>query len=198
MGWNVDVAFGRSAVHGTGVFARDLIPAGTKVWQFDASMQVCTRTSLARLDPETLSFALCAGYLHKPSGAFLWYADGMQFMNHGDGCEANVGLYYWPKLRDDHIVALRDIEPGEELREDYRMCLGTGLAPNHWLRPLYLAFCPAHYGFLLGLICSQALSYARAGTSMAGATKLRTVAISASSSTGFDKTAPNPDARQAA
>ena len=45
----------------------------------------------------------------------------------------------------------RDIERGEELREDYAFCLDGGLAPNHWMRPLYLAHAPEHYAFLLGL-----------------------------------------------
>ena len=50
-----------------------------------------------------------------------------------------------------HLVALRDIAPGEELLEDYTFCLSGGLAPNHWLRPFYLAHHPDHYNFLLSL-----------------------------------------------
>jgi hypothetical protein len=146
------------------------------------------------LEPNTISYALKAGYLHVPSSKFLWYTDGMQFMNHAAGRQANVGLHYWPDLEDDHILALRDIEPGEELREDYAGCLTGGLGPNHWLRPLYLAFCRDHYDFLLGLELSPTLACAspRVGRNS------RTVAINASSSIGFDMTARNPDAKQAA
>ena len=198
MGWNVNVEVKRSAVHGSGVFAAEPISAGTRVWRFDASMHVCSRASLARLDPETLADALVAGYVHEPSGLFLWYTDGMQFMNHGDGRAANVGLHYWPELEDDHIVALRDIAPGEELREDYRGCLSAGLAPNHWLAPFYRAFCPGHYRFLLELMGAEAPSYPVALVAMESGAKLRKVAASASRKTGFDRTAANPHARQAA
>lgn len=115
-------------------------------------MHVCDSKTLPLLEPKLLTFALQAGYLHCPSGKFLWYTDGMQYMNHGAGARANVGLDYWPeRLRDDHLVALRDIEVGEELLEDYTFCLEGGLAPDHWMRPLYLKFCPWHYDFLLGL-----------------------------------------------
>ena len=119
----------------------------------------------------------------------------MQFMNHGAGAEANVGLDYWPKLRNDHIVAFRDIEPGEELREDYGACLAAGLAPGHWLREFYLKYSPRHYDFLLrlrygDLFCADAAD--------AGKTYSRTVSISASSKIGFERTARNPEAKHAA
>ena len=190
MGWNVNVAVKSSAVHGSGVFAAEPIAAGTKVWQFDASMQVCSRRRWPGWSRRRCRRALTAGYVHEPSGLFLWYRDGMQFMNHGDGRAANVGLHYWPKLRDDHIVALRDIEPGEELREDYRSCLRAGLAPDHWLAPFYRAHCPAHYRFLLGLIAAEKPSYPVV-VAESGA-KLLSVATSASRKTGFDEDRAEP------
>ena len=139
MGWKVDVHFKQSNVHGIGVFATHRIAAGTPIWQVDATMRFADRRTLPALAPEELTFALLAGYLHRPSGRFVWYEDGMQFMNHGTGLAANVGLDHWPqRLLDDRMTALRDIEHGEELREDYAFCLDGGLAPDHWMRPLYL------------------------------------------------------------
>jgi SET domain-containing protein len=152
LGWKVDVHFKRSRIHGIGVFASERIPAGTRIWQVDPTMYIADRRTLPALPPEDLRYALLAGYLHRPSGRFVWYEDGMQFMNHGSGELANVGLDHWPqRLFDDHMVALRDIRPGEELREDYGFCLDGGLAPDHWMRPLYLGHAPEHYNFLLGL-----------------------------------------------
>ncbi len=152
MGWKVDVEFKMSSVHGMGVFARRVIKSGTRVWQYDSSMQVCDSKTLPKLPPHEITYALHAGYLHEPSGKFLYYTDGMQFLNHGGDSTANVGLNYWPnRLRDDHLIALRDIQPGEELLEDYTFCLGGGLGQNHWMRPLYLRYCPWHYEFLLSL-----------------------------------------------
>ena len=179
-------------------FAASAISAGTKVWQFDPSMHVCDRTSLAMLEPSTLSQALHGGYVHEPSQLFLWYTDGMQFINHGDGRQANVGLDYWPDLEDDHVVALRDIAPGEELREDYRICLRAGLARDHWLLPFYRAFNPTHYRFLLELFSWQNVACPVVAIPAGGGAKRRSVASSASRNTGFDSTAANPHARQAA
>ncbi len=198
MVWQVGVEVRSSRVHGKGLFAREYIPAGTKIWQFDDAMHVCTPTSLARMAPRTIARALYAGYLHEPSGLFLWYTDGMGFMNHADAGAANVGLDYWPKLPDDHLVALRDIAPGEELREDYRGCLRGGMDPDHWLRPLYLSYCPKHYHFLLGLFAPETITFSALGGSSGAGMNRPTVEISVPSNTGFASTAVNPEARQAA
>jgi hypothetical protein len=114
-------------------------------------MTVLDRHSMAALDPLMLSRVLHGGYLHKPSDRFLWYSDGMQFMNHAASPRANIGLRSWPPLQHDHTVALRDIEAGEELLEDYGFWADAGLDPSHWLYPLYLAHCPEHYAFLTSL-----------------------------------------------
>ncbi len=180
------------------MFACERIPAGSKVWQVDGSMHIETRRSFALLEPAQITFALHGGYLHRPSGRFVWYEDGMQYLNHGRGADANVGLDYWPSLRADHIIAFRDIEAGEELREDYGLCLAGGLAPDHWLRPYYAAYCPWHIEFLLELARS-AVPYAPRGADASGSgTNRRTVATSASSRMGFASTARKPAAIQAA
>ncbi len=157
-------------------------------------MRIETPESLAALDAESLTYALKAGYLHAPSERFLWYSDGMQYMNHGRGLHANVGLHYWPELEHDHIVALRDISCGEELREDYGYCLAAGLGSDHWMRPLYLDHCRDHYEFLLGLKAS----IDPRGSSKRVGKNSRTVAISASSRIGFEITQRNPEAKHAA
>ncbi len=134
-----------------GVFARHPIAAGTRVWQFDDSMYVCDEAAFERLSPRERRFALHGGYLHKPSDKFLWYTDGMQFMNHRPAPEANLGLGRWPDLAEDHTVALRDIAAGEELSEDYGFWSDCGVHPDHWLHRYYLAHCPEHLSFLLEL-----------------------------------------------
>jgi SET domain-containing protein len=151
LSWIVDVAFRNSSTHGIGVFAKSHVPAGTKIWQYDESMRVCDADAMAALNPRQLRYALHGGYLHKPSDRFLWYTDGMQYMNHATTPRANIGLGTWPPLHDDHTVALRDIAPGEELLEDYAFWADGGLASGHWLYPLYLKHCPEHFSFLSSL-----------------------------------------------
>lgn len=130
------------------MFAKKPISAGTRVWEYDDGMRVCDADTMMALDPRQLRYALHGGYLHKPSDRFLWYTDGMQYMNHAATPRANIGLSTWPPLRDDHTVALRDIAVGEELLEDYAFWADGGLAPNHWLHRLYLEHCPEHFAFL--------------------------------------------------
>jgi hypothetical protein len=151
MGWNVAVEFKPSPLHGTGAFAREAIRKGTKVWTFDDTMHVCTLTDLAALTPQRLGFALHGGYLHFPSGKFVWYEDGMQFVNHAPGKLSNIGITQWTPLEEDNCTALRDIAAGEELLEDYGFWSISLLPEAHWLRRLYADFCPSHYEFLLGL-----------------------------------------------
>lgn len=151
MGWTVDVDFKPSGVHGTGVFARQPITAGTRIWQVDQTMHICDRDAMYALTPRKLRFALHGGYYHKPSGRFLWYTDGMQYMNHARTPMANIGLSFWPPLEEDHTVALRDIAAGEELFEDYTFWSDGGLSPDHWLYRLYRDHCPQHYDFLYSL-----------------------------------------------
>lgn len=148
MGWTVTVDFRPSPIHGMGAFARERICAGTKVWVFDESMHVCRLPDLAALTPERLAFALHGGYFHHPSGRFVWYEDGMQYVNHAEGAAANIGITQWTPLAEDNCTALRDIEPGEELLEDYGFWSIFQLAPNHWLHGIYRDFCPKHYAFL--------------------------------------------------
>ncbi|MFQ8430771.1 SET domain-containing protein-lysine N-methyltransferase [Amaricoccus sp. W119] len=151
MSWLVDVEFNSSPIEGTGVFAARPIKAGTRLWQFDDAMHVCDAAALARLSDEDLAFALHGGYLHGPSDLFLWYRDGMQFMNHAPGRAANVGLGFWPELRQDHCVALRDIAAGEELFEDYTFWSCAGLESGHWLHPFYMRGGRRHHRFLKSL-----------------------------------------------
>ena len=151
MGWTVEVAFRNSSIHGIGVFAKTPICAGTRIWEYDEGMRVCDGPAMAALNPRQLRYALHGGYLHKPSDRFLWYTDGMQYMNHADGVLANIGLGVWPALKEDHTVALRDIAPGEELFEDYAFWADGGLSPTHWLHGLYVAHCPEHLAFLRSL-----------------------------------------------
>lgn len=131
-----------------GIFARRPIQAGTRLWQYDDTMHVCDEVSFNRLTPRERRFALHGGYLHKPSDKFLWYTDGMHFMNHCGTPDANVGLGVWPELHDDHTIALRDIAAGEELTEDYTFWADGGISPDHWLNRFYLAHCPEHLAFL--------------------------------------------------
>ncbi len=156
MGWKVGVEFKQSPVHGMGIFARQGIKRGTRIWEVDASMRFDDAEALKRLSPERIAYALHGGYLHRPADRLVWYEDGMQYMNHAPGARANVGLTYWPELGLDHTIALRDIEAGEELFEDYGFWVDAGIGEFHWLAPLYREHCPGHIEFLQSLAPAMA------------------------------------------
>lgn len=151
MTWEVPIEIASSPVHGTGVFTQDRVKAGETVWRFDRSMFVCDPEQLQSYTPKTLETALLGGYLHEPTQKFVWYTDGMQFVNHAEGRLANVTTPEWRPLDEDCVVATRDIEAGEELFEDYGFWTIFNLPRNHWLRLLYLENCPQHYFIMQSL-----------------------------------------------
>ena len=148
MSWLKRVSFRRSPIHGTGVFALEPIRAGERVWCFDQSMHVCGPGDLGGLDPDRLAFALHGGYYHALANKFVWYEDGMQYVNHADPPAANIGIAEWTPLEQDNCTALRDINPGEELYEDYEFWSVFNLPATHWVHAFYRDFCPTHYAFL--------------------------------------------------
>ena len=151
MSWLVNVDFRESPIHGTGAFAAESIKQGTKVWSIDSSMKIVGPAELGALSDRELHFALYGGYFHHPSRRFVYYDDGMQFVNHAGSDRANIGITEWTPLMEDNCTALRDIEAGEELLEDYTFWSVLELDGDHWLTDLYQDFCPEHYDFLLSL-----------------------------------------------
>lgn len=152
MSWEVPVHVAPSPAHGLGVFAKEWIPAGTLVWRFDRSMHVCVEADLRRYDEETRQKALVGGFYHEPSGKFVWYRDGMDFVNHADTPFANIAAKEWTPLEQDANYATRDIAPGEELFEDYAFWSIFNLPMGHWIRSVYRDHCPQHYMFMQSLV----------------------------------------------
>lgn len=103
-----------SPIHGLGVFAREAIPKGTKVWEFHPTFDLVFSEEAF----EALAPSVCAEieiHLYQPeAGGLLYYESTMgKYMNHTrdpnvDFSEVGVG---W---------ATRDIAAGEELTCDYR------------------------------------------------------------------------------
>ena len=148
MAWLKRVRFEPSPVHGIGVFADEPIKAGEKVWCYDEAMSVGGPGELGGLSPGELSFALHGGYYHAIANKFVWYLDGMQYVNHADPPVANIGIHDWTPLEDDHCAALRDIAPGEEMLEDYEFWSIFKLPESHWMHDFYREFAAEHYNFL--------------------------------------------------
>jgi len=104
----------KSPVHGFGVFAKEFIKKGSKVWEFNPIFDVrFTDAEFERLPPSVK--AEIEHHLYQPEqGGVLYYESTMgRYMNHSrepnvDFSDVGVG---W---------ATRDIKPGDELTCDYR------------------------------------------------------------------------------
>jgi len=96
---------------GYGLFASRLIPKGTIMFALDPLDQSFTRAQLAAL-PEMLRKQVMHFHYIGPDDNVILCWDHARFLNHS--CAANMyGAGY------DFEIALRDIEPGEEILDDY-------------------------------------------------------------------------------
>jgi SET domain-containing protein len=109
----VKTALKTSTINGLGLFAAEFIPAGTKVWQYCEGFDHRLSLEFVEALPEpgrstVLHYSACWG------GGFVVSADDARFLNHSDT----------PNLRTtsepDADWAIRDIQIGEELLENYQ------------------------------------------------------------------------------
>ena len=102
----------KSAIHGLGVFAGEVIRKGTKVWRFVESFdRVYSPQEFAKLPKPARDYIRNYGY--RVDGEVLLTIDHDHHMNHSE--DANT---HW---RNGHIVASRDIRKGEEITNNYRL-----------------------------------------------------------------------------
>jgi uncharacterized protein len=109
----VKTYIGPSDIQGVGIFASERIPAGTVIWEFNERFDICLDESAVESLPaymreyvEVYSFV----HPHRPD-VLVIEADNGRFMNHSDTPNTD--------FRTDVGIALRDIQPGEELTCDY-------------------------------------------------------------------------------
>jgi uncharacterized protein len=108
-----------SEIDGIGLFADEIIPAGTVVWKFDARFD----WRFYEKDFESMSaiqqeFLRRYSYLSTVSGKYVFSTDDSRFSNHSQSKYNIVNSDC--SCEELCSVASRDIEVGEELLEDYR------------------------------------------------------------------------------
>lgn len=102
-----------SKIHGLGLFADEPISRGTVVWRFDSEWDRVYHRDIVDLLPEPArNHLLTYGYFD--GDEIVLCADNGKYFNHSQdpNVEASSGR--------GCDVALRDIQPGEELTADYR------------------------------------------------------------------------------
>jgi SET domain-containing protein len=103
-----------SEIHGIGLFADEFISKGMMTWKFLEGFDLrLPKSILNELSPSALEQFLKYSYLDSTSGLYELCSDDARFFNHSE--VPNTG-----SISDVIDVALRDIQPGEELTCDYR------------------------------------------------------------------------------
>jgi len=114
----------RSRIHGTGVFARRAIAAGTCILEY-AGRRVSAQEADRRhpVDPDnpchTFFFALASGRVIDGGD----HGNDARWINHS--CEPNCEAREDEKGQRVHIYACRDIARGEELSYDYSLVIAA-------------------------------------------------------------------------
>ena len=105
-----------SPVHGIGLFAAEYIQAGSPVWKFNRYIDKIFKREVFldicnRLDSCSLHHLLNSSYAR--GGRYFYLTDNARFINHSEKSD-NICF------ADDYMeIALRDIQPHEELLENY-------------------------------------------------------------------------------
>jgi uncharacterized protein len=108
-----------SPIHGLGLFADRLIPAGAEVWRFLPGFDLeKTPEEVSAMPAIVQAWFKRFGYLDYHLGCYIVSVDDARFINHSDH----------PNINQDYTIdrygvdiALRDIKPGEEITTDYRL-----------------------------------------------------------------------------
>lgn len=99
----------RSKIEGNGLFAREFIPKGTLVWEFNPKFdREFTEEDLNNLPEIAKDFVKKYSYKDQVTGNYILSSDNAKFMNHSSN----------PNI-DINNKASKDIYPGEEITCNY-------------------------------------------------------------------------------
>lgn len=139
-----------SSIAGMGLFADENIKKGTAVWQFTPkTCSVITKEqfqvllqSFHKTETELIQYYLTYTYYQTKLNGMILCLDNGRFVNHSE----KPNLVNHPDLTPDtswqYSVAIRDIQKGEELTEDYRT-----YDNSDWLNDLCQKYNVFHYQF---------------------------------------------------
>ncbi len=104
----------KSPIHGIGIFARDFIPKGTRVWQFTPDFdQVFSEEALAALPEVQREPILFYGYIEPGIEGTVLCCDNARHFNFAEDPNCGSGDHVF--LGYISTYALRDIAAGEEM-----------------------------------------------------------------------------------
>jgi len=114
----VKTKLGLSGIHGIGLFADQFIPKGSIVWEFTPVLDIELDKEDMRLPELVEKYLMKHCYKSPKTSKYVLCFDNTRFINHSENPNcADVGN----TIGEAPDIALRDIEPGEELTLDYRI-----------------------------------------------------------------------------
>lgn len=96
---------------GHGVVATKFIPKGTITWALDKLDRIFTSQQIAKMDKMYQDVMDKYSY-RNPEGNYILCWDNARFVNHSSNANCITTAY-------EFEIAIRDIQPGEELTDDY-------------------------------------------------------------------------------
>ncbi len=107
-----------SNIHGTGLFADEFIPKGTKIWEFTPNFDLkFTKEEIEKFPNLLREYLATYTWLSKKTGKYCFSSDNGKYFNHSE--HNNVLSYYVDESDEVHTFAIQDIQPGEELLDNY-------------------------------------------------------------------------------
>lgn len=103
----------RSPLHGVGVFAKEFVPGGAKIWEWHPLFDMMIEPdAYEALPPQVVAQIEIYAYQSDPGGPYIFEATHGKYMNHSPEPNTDFNTPYVG-------YALRDIQAGEELTCDY-------------------------------------------------------------------------------
>jgi len=103
----------KSKIHGIGVFAEEFIPKGKVVYQYLEGFDIIYSTEqIEKMSMLTRKYIEHYAYYSSGEGGYVLCGDNGRFVNHSK--TPNIQMY-----NRINTVALKDIQIGEEITEDY-------------------------------------------------------------------------------
>jgi hypothetical protein len=111
----IEAELRNSAIHGIGLFCREAIPKGTKVWAFHPLFDlVLDESAILSLPPPILTFMRMYAYRARETRKLIVNVDLSRHMNHSDNPNLVCDL-------ESNYYTVEDLPPGTELTCDYRV-----------------------------------------------------------------------------
>lgn len=108
-----------SNIEGIGIFADEYIPKGTVIWKFTPGFDIkLTKKDIVHLPTEAIRFLDKYAYLSKKSKMYILPIDNGRFFNHSN--TPNCNSIYSEDEEEVVTYAIKDIQIGEEITDDYR------------------------------------------------------------------------------